>query len=255
MAPFKTQHANNTNSIPPSKMHSNARTGSSIIQWNIRGLKRNLLECQNLLRKYSPLAICLQETKLNCQENLNHVGNYRLHREDLISNTIAHGGVAIAILAGIPHYRLPLNTPLQAIAIKLELPKFQLTLCSLYLNPNEPISNAELSALVNQLSHPYMLLGDFNSHHTVWGSKQSDPRGNGILKFMQFENLCLMNSGKQTYHNLAHNSLSAIDLSLCTPGLLSQFNWDTHLFTLSSDHFPIVIRFNDSPKLSVRPPS
>ena len=228
---------------------------SAIVQWNVRGLNKNILEAKILLHELNPLIACFQETKLSPSDTIKNIGNFKLHRKDLITNSIAHGGVAIAVNAVVPHYSIPINTELQALAIRIEMMDKSITICNIYLNPNEPISNADLSTLANQLPPPYVIVGDFNSHHTFWGSRCSDHRGNKIMKFIEFENLCLLNSGDATYHNVANNSFSAIDLSLCSPSLFQGFSWETHSSTLSSDHFPIVIKFTKTPIVSVRPPS
>ena len=37
----------------------------NILQWNCRGLKRNIPELQLIIEEINPTAICLQETKLD----------------------------------------------------------------------------------------------------------------------------------------------------------------------------------------------
>ena len=58
----------------------------SIIQWNCRGIRANYEELQLLLEKYNPKVICLQETyiKENNQININNYRAYNhLHKNGL----------------------------------------------------------------------------------------------------------------------------------------------------------------------------
>ncbi|GFO46768.1 RNA-directed DNA polymerase from mobile element jockey [Plakobranchus ocellatus] len=62
-----------------------------------------------------------------------------------------------------------LSTFLHAAAAtsKISLEK-TLTVCSLYLPPNTPVSKLSLAELFEQLSKPSLMLGDFNAHYPAW---------------------------------------------------------------------------------------
>ena len=211
------------------------------LQWNIRGLCKNFLECKSLLRQSDPVAVAIQETKLKHNDPLSKIGNFMLHRKDKISQTIACGGVAVAVRHDIPHQMIPIHTNLQAVVVQLHLKHMKLSICSIYLEGDVDLSPFELSSLFMQIPKPFLLLGDFNTHHTIWGSNHCDQRGKRLSSLLLFENLCLLNTGKSTYHSLHNNSFSAIDLSLSTPDLVPRLGWNTFPTTLSSDHFPISI--------------
>ena len=68
-----------------------------------------------------------------------------------------------------------------------------MTICSVYLPPNRPLDFVELRQLVKQLPRPFMLLGDFNGHHTMWGCRDINPCCNIIEEFLSDENLCIFN--------------------------------------------------------------
>ena len=212
-----------------------------ILQWNIRGMRKNLLECKSLLRHSDPVAIAIQETKLKNTDPLSKIGNFNFYRKDKISQTIACGGVAVAVRCDMPHQVISVQTRLQAVVVQLHLKSFKLSICSIYLDGDEMFSPSELSALLMQIPKPFLILGDFNSHHTMWGSNHCDQRGKQLSSLLLFENLCLLNTRKNTYHSVHNNSFSAIDLSLSTPDIFPKLNWSTFSSTLSSDHFPIIV--------------
>lgn len=45
------------------------------------------------------------------------------------------------------------------------------SICSLYISPHDQIEQDKPEDLIKYLSKPFIFLGDFNSHNTIWGSK------------------------------------------------------------------------------------
>ncbi|GFX39904.1 putative RNA-directed DNA polymerase from transposon X-element [Trichonephila clavipes] len=74
---------------------------------------------------------------------------------------------------------LPLHTSLQAVAVRIHSTSL-ITVCCLYLSPNVVIHQQDLNNLVDQLPAPFVILGDFNGHITLWGSVKTNPRGRQI---------------------------------------------------------------------------
>ena len=130
---------------------------ASIIQWNCRGIRPNLEELQLLIQNKNPMAICLQETKLN-NKNCVSIKNYSSYFKNLTSE-VAHGGVMILVSNSTPHSEITLVTELQAVAVRITSHR-PISLCSVYLPPNMPISLRDLENLVQQLPAPVLLLGD-----------------------------------------------------------------------------------------------
>ena len=97
-----------------------------ILQWNCRGLRPNHQDLQSIIRWRSPLIIGLQETKLapamNCA-----VKGYAVFRKDVDSQTIAHGGVLVAVHHSLSARPLLLRSPLQAVAARVHLHHRELT--------------------------------------------------------------------------------------------------------------------------------
>jgi endonuclease/exonuclease/phosphatase family metal-dependent hydrolase len=55
---------------------------------------------------------------------------------------------------------LNLNTDLQAVDLRITLDK-TITLCSVYIPPNSALGQPT----------PFIIMGDFNGHSPLWGSK------------------------------------------------------------------------------------
>ena len=154
------------------------------------------------------------------------------------------GGSSVLVKKGVPHEPLTLNTTLQAVAVSVSIHR-TFTICSIYIPPRLNINITDLDALVSQLPTPYMLVGDFNAHSTLWGNADNNNLGNKIEQFIQNNDLCLFNSGDATYLHSPTGSYSAIDLSICSPTIFMDFEWMVHEDQCGSDHFPIFLNVTE----------
>ena len=116
-----------------------------------------------------------------------------------------------------------------------------ISICSIYIPPRAKIKQKDLDEIINQLPSPYLLLGDFNGHNVIWGSDNVNERGRTIENFINKNNLCLFNDNKPTYLHPATGTYTSLDLSICYPTLLLDYEWKVHDDLCGSDHFPIFL--------------
>ena len=211
-----------------------------IIQWNIRGLRANGDEIAVLKRDFDFDILCLQETQLGSVP-YNPGLNYAFYQSVPPPGQRAHGGTGIIINRRISHKEVVLRSTLQTTAIKVVLNK-EVTICSVYLPPGEPINHRDLQSLVDELEPPMLILGDFNAHNQMWGSAHCCPRGALIEALIRSNNITLINDGSPTHETSSSGNQSAIDLSLCSPDLLLDLQWSVVGDLHGSDHFPILIK-------------
>lgn len=219
----------------------------TIIQYNINGAFNNFSDLQLLSKKISTLVICLQETHLTKDKN------FSLRNFNIISNkntkTEPNGGCAILIREGINFTELNLRTNLDTVAIRTTL-LGGLTICSIYLSPSIPINLDDLNDLILNLPEPFIIIGDFNAHNTLWGSCNNNTRGRTIENFVNNNSLQILNTGGFTYLHPGHKTFSAIDLAICSPSIYHKMTWHVEESQYNSDHFPIEIILPDmSPDL------
>ena len=62
-----------------------------------------------------------------------------------------------------------------------------------------------------------------------------------IEKFIDKKNLCLFNDNKPTYLHPATDTYISLDLSICYPTLLLDYEWKVHDDLCGSDHFLIFL--------------
>ena len=98
-------------------------------------------------------------------------------------------GVAIFVKDSFSRSEIPIQTDLQAAAVKLFYP-IKFIICCFYLPVASRITYTEIENQIRQFDCPFMLVGDFNCHIQLWGSNTVDtirkkllskPRENALL--------------------------------------------------------------------------
>ena len=217
---------------------SNRREGS-FLSWNCRGISNKTNELIDLVNQYKPACICLQETKLkqNSDYQFNSY-NFEHKPQILREDEIAKGGFGFLIKSGITYKEINIDTIFQAIAFQLQLDR-KITICSIYIPPTCKFVEKDLENLIKQLPAPFILVGDFNSHNTLWFDKKTDLSGKIIENVLIKNNINLLDEEGQTFRRGILES--HIDLTLVSPELHTELFWELHDDPCSSDHVPIAI--------------
>ncbi|GFX38280.1 probable RNA-directed DNA polymerase from transposon X-element [Trichonephila clavipes] len=117
----------------------------------------------------------------------------------------------------------------------------QLVITSLYISPSVSYQHihTDVEALFS-LGGASIICGDFNAHHTSWGCRRNDNRGNIIKNLIDSTDTQIV--APTTPTRFGHNSASIIDFAL-TRNIrwLSQVE---SIAELSSDHNPLIISFD-----------
>ena len=95
---------------------------------------------------------------------------------------------------------------------------------------------------------PFILMGNFNSHHTLWGCIDTNDKGRIIEDFITEHDLVLLNDKSSTYLHPATGSYSSLDLTICSPGIFPEFIWKVCDDLHGSNHFPIQVSVQQRPK-------
>lgn len=213
-----------------------------LVQWNICGIYHKRDELRVICDDNNPFAVCLQETHLKPSNtfNLNGYTSY-FKNVNLNEGERARGGVAIFIRNNIPQNKVEVVSDLQAVVVRIKSPII-MTICNLYL-PNQNWCQDQLSYLIRQLPAPVMLVGDFNCHSSLWGSRQNDAKGRQIEELIDAHNLIVLNTGQPTHLAARTSAFSVVDISLASPSIAIDLEWRTLSQLHQSDHFPICISF------------
>ena len=213
-----------------------------LIQWNINGFYARLPYLQILQKKTSPSIICLQETNFKGVQ-CGRLRGYRAFNKNCQDAINASGGVAIYVKDNILTEELLVITNLEAIAVSISDPN-KLTICNIYLPRSHNFNLAVFQQLTDQLPKPYIIVGDVNSHNTLWGLPNIDNRGKIVENWIENDNIILVNTGDPTHFNCSSGSFSTIDLSLCSAYIADRVVWSVDSDLFDSDHYPIHIKMN-----------
>ena len=212
---------------------------TSLVQWNIRGFRTNYQHLRLLLTHTNAVVACLQECRMPLPL-LSPPRGFQLYSKAGPPGIdgLDHGGVCILVKDSIGHAPLTLTTDLQAVAIRCHLGR-QYTICSFYAPPNSPLYLEELEDLIMQLPAPFILAGDFNARHPLWGDSISNQKGRIVESLLGTGECCILNEPYHTHFHSATDSFSNMDLSLCSPDILHEFTWSISRDLYNSDHFPV----------------
>ena len=111
-------------------MNSNHR----IIQLNCRGLRSNYNESLLLLSLLSPSVVCLQETFLKIDDQLN-IRAFNTYNYIYSEGQRPSAGSSVLVHSSCPQREIKLVTNIQAVAVSVTLDK-EITICSVYIPPN-----------------------------------------------------------------------------------------------------------------------
>jgi len=218
----------------PSQPH---REDVSLIQWNTQGISTSKEDLLNIINISKPLIISIQETFL-AEDYTIKLPNYNSLCKQGHYNRRFHGGVALYIHSSCPYNPLSLDTPMQVVAATVSLiPTQPITVASIYIPGSAQFDENHFQTILDTLPKPFILMGDYNAHHTMWGDRTTDSRGRKLERILQDNNLNIINSGEGT-----HISGTAIDLTIASPELDPHLMWEVLPSILSSDHHPIVIK-------------
>ncbi|KAI5720449.1 hypothetical protein M8J77_006751 [Diaphorina citri] len=179
---------------------------------------------------------------------INDFRSFHIYRNDYLDGDIACGGVMLMIHKCAYSQRVPVVSNHQVIAARVKTSRlnFELTVCSIYINPDQDrrLQEDQLAHIVSQLPRPYLLCGDFNAHNPMWGSLRRDHNGKQVEKFLLGnDDTVLLNRNEVTHVNFSYGTLSCIDLTLCSQSIVSEIEWSVHNDLCFSDHYPILIKF------------
>lgn len=208
-----------------------------IIQWNCRSSRNKEHEILHLISKYSPIVFAVQEMRRKPGDRVRFPG-YVCLRDD---RSDGYGGSALLISRSVPfsQFVLPSHSEnINAVAVKVN----NVTFLSVYIpHPNHSCLD-EFTRILSSLQAPLMVLGDFNIHHTSWGSYHCDHLSSSFIDICDNYDLCILNDGTPTRRVYpSQNKKSAVDLTLCSPSFSSYVTWTVLPSTHGSDHFPIVV--------------
>lgn len=222
----------------------NKNYGITILQWNANSITNKKTELLQYIQKDKqnfPKIICIQETLLGQNKNIN-IPNYDIIRKD---NCATKGGVLIAIHSMVSYTQIKTPQNIEALAIKINTSNSSecIYIFNIYSSPSSELDLDFILDICDTNNDKILILGDLNAHHKSWRSKYPNTKGNYINKFLEENSLVLLNDTIPT-HNCFTGNFSLIDLSIASTNLALDTNINILENTFGSDHHPILIQLN-----------
>ncbi|GFT75966.1 RNA-directed DNA polymerase from mobile element jockey [Trichonephila clavipes] len=184
----------------------------AFISWNCRGLRTRLDDLKPIISTYQPACVALQETFLKRTMTM-RVRGYNCVRRDVEGDTSPSGGVCLFTSNLYPSNVVTLHTSFRAVAVRIHIHSL-VTVCCVYLPPNDVVPQVDLNQLVSQLPAPFILLGDFNGHSPLWGHDDTISRERQIEQLISDHCLCLLNNDEKTYFHVPTRTFHSLDLAI-----------------------------------------
>ncbi|GFW53329.1 RNA-directed DNA polymerase from mobile element jockey [Trichonephila clavipes] len=137
---------------------------TSFISWICRGLRTRLDDYKSIVSTYQPVCVALREIFLKRTITM-RVRGYNCVRRDVDGKASPNGGVWLFTfhLYPYPSNVITLHTLLQAVAVRIHIHSL-VTVCCVYLPPNDVVPQVDLNQLLSQLLAPFILFGNFDGH-------------------------------------------------------------------------------------------
>lgn len=132
------------------------------------GFYRKIDELKLLISEHYPEILCLQETDFNNHNSgsLNGYKEYIFNKTDCLR---ASGVVAIYIKSDYPSNQKNISSHLEVVAASVKLNDLALNICNIYLPYQHNFYTNAIENILQQITKPFILTGDFNSHSIEWG--------------------------------------------------------------------------------------
>ena len=165
--------------------------------------------------------------------------DYKVHYSSTECAILYHKDLSITPIEYNKKYHCyPHRNNFHVCGIILHTPKIDYSIYSVYrpkiADPNQIFTYPFHSDHV-------IIGGDFNLHHSLWGSEQDSPKSSSFVNLLNESQFQLLNSKTPTRSDPSRNKLSCIDLTLSSHNIIKE-NWYVNQASYRpyiSDHFEI----------------
>lgn len=218
-----------------------------ICQWNATSVvnKKNMLS--QFLYSNNITVIAIQESFLKPHINF-QIKDYNIIRKDRPTSTHG-GGVCILLHSSLKYEIINLtvgNDPIEAVGCRFQVKNKSIVLANIYIPPNASFNKSNLQKVLDNCylkpSESIIFCGDFNGHHSDFGSHKTDRKGSEIINFINDNNLTYLNDGSPTFFHA--NGSSPLDLTIVNPSLALDATWSSFNEQLTSNHCVVMTTLN-----------
>ena len=212
-----------------------------IALWNANGIIQHKEELQVFLQDQLIDVMLISETHLTDRSYLKIPG-YKIYHTNYPDNTV-HAGTAIIIKNTINHHQLHKYEKdyLQATSIGVKTLPCEITVSAIYCPPrHHNVKKEDFMDFLQTLGPKFIAGGDFNSKHTLWGSRLTTTKGRELAKAIHEKNYSPLSTGTPTYRPTDPGKVPDLLNFFITSGISKSYVKIEPNYDLSSDHTPVI---------------
>ncbi len=224
-----------------------SKPSTNILLWNANGILQRWHELNQFLSENGIEIALVSETHLLPQQHLRKFPGYAMYSCHHPSGN-ARGGSLVLVKNHIKHTDLGTysTSGLQASVISVTLRNVKVNVGALYCPPNSRLDCKEFCALFSTLGDCWLLGGDFNAKHPLWGSRLTTPRGRQLFTAIhQFKGKVIAPS-EPTHWPIDNSKQPDIIDFFVSRNFSSSYTKIECISDLSSDHLPLVLQVNST---------
>lgn len=213
----------------------------NLICWNANGLQSRKNELEVFLHQNSIDVALISETHLTSTVNTPKICNYDVYLANHPSGQ-ARGGSAVIIKKSLHHYDVGvfITTSIQSSVVAINFNNHTVHLSSIYCPPRVIPDKETFLTLFRHLGHNFILGGDLNSKHPIWGSRITSQRGRALHQAIVEYNCRAIPPDGPTHWPVDHSKRpDVIDFFICK-GIPDDYISSYTITELTSDHIPVM---------------
>ena len=216
----------------------------SVVHVNIRGLRANRMNLIHYLEGHHlPDVVSLNETKMDMNQDID-IPNYVCVAQ---KGNKPHGSMIFVRrdIQDVSTIEELQNLSEETIGIKLNATSNRPTINVVtYYNPPGKFTNPQALNICRQLKGRTIVMGDFNSKNTGWGSTKTDGQGLTLLQTINDHHFIILNDGSKTRYDPVSGKEQVLDLCLVNSLMAKDFSeWQVDS-DIGSDHYPLRASFS-----------
>lgn len=206
---------------------------STVFQWNARGLQTHMSDFRQFTYQHNFPIIVI------CEPGLPK--NFRLSGYDTFKSLRSNGPSRVMLamrkdLTYINHY-VPEHASNEYAFATVKNGPHIISVIAACISPRAKFDEVQFEGVLKTCTSPYVISGDFNAHHPLWGGSHINHRGEKLADCLNLHHLNILNDGCPTYLRGTTYS-SCLDLTFVSRELLPYTTWFSDIETRGSDHIP-----------------
>jgi exonuclease III len=212
-----------------------------IALWNANGLIKRKEELKIFLQDQLIDIMFISETLFTDKSHF-QIPGHKVYHTNHPDNT-AHAETAIIIRSTTEHHLLTKYEKdyLQATSVRVKTLAYEITVSAVSCPPrHHNVKKEDFKDFLQHLGPKFIVGGDFNSKHTLWGSRLITNKGRELAEVLHENSYSPLPTGTPTYWPTDPGKVPDLLDFFITSGISKSYMEIQSNLDLSSDHTPVI---------------